>query len=168
MKSNRRSVLIGLGALTVGGGAVFGTGAFSSVEAERQVEVSTEGDAAALLQLEILSDSLHDGADGDGNTIEFNQDSLNTDGVTRFDPGLRIGNDGSEEVTVTISGSDGTAELADSADDDDGNGMYFVTSEVSGDELTVTTEDDRELEVVFVLGDDDDIPGSITVSANTE
>lgn len=51
MKSNRRSVLIGLGALTVGGGAVFGTGAFSTVEADRSVTVNIDGDSAGLIAL---------------------------------------------------------------------------------------------------------------------
>lgn len=51
MKSNRRSVLVGLGALTVGGGAVFGTGAFSSIEADRSVTVNIDGDSAGLLAL---------------------------------------------------------------------------------------------------------------------
>ena len=46
---NRRNVLIGLGGLVAGGGALIGTGAFDTVEAERTVSVETAGDAAALL-----------------------------------------------------------------------------------------------------------------------
>jgi len=37
---NRRNVLTGLGGLAISGGALFGTGAFTSVEAERTVEVN--------------------------------------------------------------------------------------------------------------------------------
>ena len=40
---NRRNVLTGLGGLAIGGGALFGTGAFTSVEAERTVEVNVIG-----------------------------------------------------------------------------------------------------------------------------
>jgi len=40
---NRRNVLTGLGGLAIGGGVLFGTGAFTSVEAERTVEVNVIG-----------------------------------------------------------------------------------------------------------------------------
>ncbi len=46
---NRRNVLTGLGGLAISGGALFGTGAFTSVSAERTVEVNviTENDTGA-------------------------------------------------------------------------------------------------------------------------
>jgi len=50
--ANRRSVLIGLGGLVATGGAVLGTGAFTTVTAERTVNVQTAGDASAFLGLE--------------------------------------------------------------------------------------------------------------------
>jgi len=40
MKISRRSLLAGVGGLAVGGGALLGSGAFSSVNAERDVEVN--------------------------------------------------------------------------------------------------------------------------------
>jgi hypothetical protein len=40
MDMNRRNVLIGMGGLAVGGGALLGSGAFTSVSAERDVEVN--------------------------------------------------------------------------------------------------------------------------------
>ena len=40
---NRRNVLTGLGGLAISGGALFGTGAFTSVSAERAVEVNVLG-----------------------------------------------------------------------------------------------------------------------------
>ncbi len=40
MNMNRRKVLTGLGGLAIGGGALLGTGAFTSVEAARAVEVN--------------------------------------------------------------------------------------------------------------------------------
>jgi len=40
---NRRNVLTGLSGLAIGGGALFGTGAFTSVEAKRTVEVNVIG-----------------------------------------------------------------------------------------------------------------------------
>ncbi len=47
----RRTALVGLGTLTVGGGVAFGTGAFSRTDAERGVTVSTAVDDGALLRL---------------------------------------------------------------------------------------------------------------------
>lgn len=48
---NRRNVLMGLGGLVAGGGALLGTGAFTTVEADRTVTVNAAGDASALLAL---------------------------------------------------------------------------------------------------------------------
>ena len=50
--ANRRNVLIGLGGIVATGGAVLGTGAFTTVTAERTVNVETAGDASAFLGLE--------------------------------------------------------------------------------------------------------------------
>ena len=49
--ANRRNVLIGLGGLVATGGAALGTGAFTTVTAERTVNVETAGDASAFLGL---------------------------------------------------------------------------------------------------------------------
>jgi len=49
--ANRRNVLIGLGGLVATGGAALGTGAFTTVTAERTVSVETAGDASAFLGL---------------------------------------------------------------------------------------------------------------------
>lgn len=54
---SRRSVLIGLGGLVAGGGALIGTGAFTTVEAQRTVNVETAGDANAFLGLEAVDRS---------------------------------------------------------------------------------------------------------------
>lgn len=49
---NRRTMLLGLGGLAAGGGALFSTGAFTTVEAERSVSIETAGDADAFFALE--------------------------------------------------------------------------------------------------------------------
>jgi len=46
MPTSRRNMIAGLGALTVGGGAVFGSGAFSSTEADRELTVNVVTDSA--------------------------------------------------------------------------------------------------------------------------
>jgi len=103
MKSNRRSVLIGLGALTVGGGAVFGTGAFSQVEADRTVNVNVEDDANAFLGLTSASGA-GDYVDETGDAIVIDigvdgTDGVNTDAVTTFNELVQITNNGTNNVT---------------------------------------------------------------------
>jgi hypothetical protein len=70
---NRRNVLTGLGGLAISGGALFGTGAFTSVSAEREVKVNilgaggnlgagaVEGDTDDSVQ-EDIADSITEGA----------------------------------------------------------------------------------------------------------
>ncbi|QCC60568.1 hypothetical protein NP511_01065 [Natrinema thermotolerans] len=88
----RRTVLVGLGALTAGGGVAFGTGAFSRTEAERGVTVSTAVDDAALLRLA-------PGSGDDGGFVTGESDGTITVEITEVDngtsdPGLGV-NDGS-------------------------------------------------------------------------
>ena len=52
MRLTRRNALIGLGTVAAGAGVIGGTGAFTSVDAERSVSVQTTGDASAALTLE--------------------------------------------------------------------------------------------------------------------
>jgi len=67
MPTSRRNMIAGLGALTVGGGAVFGSGAFSSTTADRglEVEVITDGNIAEDA-VDIHVDTSHDGVDISG------------------------------------------------------------------------------------------------------
>ncbi|OLZ40928.1 hypothetical protein A6E15_07950 [Natrinema saccharevitans] len=88
----RRTVLVGLGALTAGGGVAFGTGAFSRTEAERGVTVSTAVDDTALLRLA-------PGSGDDGGFVTAESDGTITVKIAEVDngtsdPGLGV-NDGS-------------------------------------------------------------------------
>lgn len=49
---NRRNVLTGLGAAAAGSGMVFGSGAFTRVQAERQVTINVDEDSQALVELD--------------------------------------------------------------------------------------------------------------------
>jgi len=55
MKLNRRSVLGAIGMIGVGTGAAFGSGAFTTVEAQREVEVNVLGGSNGLEELGDLS-----------------------------------------------------------------------------------------------------------------
>lgn len=69
MQLTRRNTIIGLGTLAVGAGIVSGSGAFSSVEANRSFQVSVAGDSEALLGLEATNDTIVRG--GDDSIIYF-------------------------------------------------------------------------------------------------
>jgi len=154
MKSNRRSVLIGLGALTVGGGAVFGTGAFSSVEAEREVTVETTGDASALLQFSEPNE--YDGFDLEGAedgaaTLVFSD--LNEDADTTFDGALELENTGSQTVGLSINDSPAALEASI-----DGDGTLDPGSDAT-DTITFTVE--------LRENDESDAEGDLVIEATT-
>ena len=98
MKMNRRNVLVGLGGLAIGGGALFGSGAFDQVEAQRSVEVSAAEDSQALLAFTNLDeDYVTENADG---AIEIDISDVNVDGTLTIDEAFSIENNHSEEVTL--------------------------------------------------------------------
>ena len=112
---NRRNVLIGLGGLVAGGGALIGTGAFDTVEAERTVSVETAGDADAFLGLTAAGDPDENDfveEEGEG-TISINIDAtadaegggegLNQNARTRFNNLVTITNQGTQDVdSITL------------------------------------------------------------------
>ena len=107
MSMNRRNVLVGLGTIVAGGGAALGTGAFSSVEAGREATISTEGDGAALLQLDIDTEFNGVSDTGSEDVIEFNFEDLNRDAKTTFEGALTVANSGSEPVDFSVDDIDG-------------------------------------------------------------
>jgi hypothetical protein len=90
---SRRTAVVGVGTLFVGGGAVLSTGAFTTIEAERSVSLETAGDANAFLSLEILDSEIVDETDG---TIEFD---IIANGRTRFENLVDVRNRGTQPVT---------------------------------------------------------------------
>lgn len=173
MKLNRRNVLIGLGTIAAGGGAALGTGAFSSVEADRNVSISTAGDDAALLGLEITNDTLSGDAD---DTIEFDIESqLNLDATTTFEDALTISNNADEDdeigdIDVTIEADGQETVLTSDAGSED-PGMYFEGEENGEGDSTVTLSESEDYHVVFNLegvtdtGDADaDLPEEIEIT----
>ena len=109
----RRKFVIGMGALASGAAAAIGTGAFDSVEAERTVEVSTAGDADAYLGLtgddQYVEDDSSDSEltiDLGGPTTSGGGEGFNENAVTEVSGVVTITNQGTEDVDVSIDGSD--------------------------------------------------------------
>jgi|GEM_PF-505652 len=113
----RRKLLIGIGAAAAGGSAAFGTEAFTSVQAERSVDVSVAGDQSSFLALE-ATDSENAGeyvnVESGDSTLEIILDGEGQDGggvaqdaITELDDLFKILNQGSQAVNVYFQdGSD--------------------------------------------------------------
>ncbi|WP_254762199.1 hypothetical protein [Natrinema marinum] len=103
---NRRNVLFVLGTTILLGGMLIASGAFSQVEATRDVTVETTGDANAALGLE-LNDTVTDSyvQNGSGDAIQIQFQDLNENSTIYYDGLLNITNNGAENVDVTVSSS---------------------------------------------------------------
>lgn len=95
----RRTAIIGLGGLVAGSGTILGTGAFSSVEAERTVSVEVADDADALLGIEPADEASEYAEITDG-TVEINIDGVNQNAITVINPILDVSNNGTNEVSI--------------------------------------------------------------------
>jgi len=117
----RRKFVVGLGSLAAGGAAVMGSGAFSEVQANRDIEVAVEDDADAFLKLEPHSGPNGASAEetGDPGTIEFNFDDtatgvggngLSDEAFYNFEDVFVIRNRGTQAVGVQLKflADDGT------------------------------------------------------------
>ncbi|WP_440770952.1 hypothetical protein [Natronorubrum sp. DTA28] len=173
MRMNRRNVLVGLGTIVAGGGAALGTGAFSSVSADREVDINVQGDSAGLLGLEITNDTL--GGENEDDTIIFDLDDLNVDATTEFTGAFEISNNGSSPFSVEIKDADSDDDLIVTNADNTNTGMNFVDE---GDELSEIEDTETvTLDVVFDLvgetdasddgGADNAIPDEITITATS-
>ena len=140
MRLNRRSVLFGLGTVSASVGGIFGSGAFSSVEATRTVEINTTDDASAILTFAANSpagDNIIATETVNGSSlIKIKQSELNEQATTRFEDALSVTNDGGEAVGLSVdpSQSDDTNNLIGSVlDIQDTNGDTIVDGTTAGD-----------------------------------
>jgi hypothetical protein len=78
----RRKLLAAMGSIAAGGAAAMGTGAFTSVSADRSLEVEVAGDASAFLALKPQpnSDNASAYVDVSGDTVSIDVSSTNAGG----------------------------------------------------------------------------------------
>lgn len=145
MNINRRTVLLGLSAAGVGAGAAFGSGAFTSVTADRAVQVDVTSDDAGLIT--ITGDYVTYTADG---VAEFgitdadlaNAQGLNPEATTTFEDVLTLsiedaGNQpGGTQYTVMFKDSNNLTT----------DGLQFTVNTANSDG-TVITDSNYPLEV---------------------
>ena len=125
----RRRFLAGVGGLTAAGGAALGTGAFTSVEAERSVSIDVADDDRAFLRLEpLVKDGIKDNPTGRskdfGQTVSFtipgtgdgesqSAEGVGLDSVYEFHDLLQVSNQGTQPVALYSSyDGDSLADLA--------------------------------------------------------
>lgn len=130
--------MVGLGGLVAGGGALIGTGAFTTVEAERTVNISTAGDGSAFLGLEPARAGGNFVDNSTDNTIAINLDGtdsnngnasgLNENARTRFERLVDITNNGTQDIT-TIEFEIAETALGDDASKDHEEAFKIATGE---------------------------------------
>ena len=170
---NRRNVLVGLGAIAAGGGAAFGSGAFSQVEAERSASFSVTNDGSALLGLSgdgnYVSES--DTGSAGASTIQFEFSSLNDSATSIFKDILTITNqtqDGSakdvyvkDDGTVTPGGVIDFVVSGSSPNGTEGNSIVGSSNAVNlpdtGDlvvniEIDTTAGDPSNVSTITIVG----------------
>ncbi|MDB9249368.1 hypothetical protein PN419_10215 [Halorubrum ezzemoulense] len=190
--ASRRSVLIGLGSLVAGGGALLGTGAFTTVTAERTVNVQTAGDGSAFLGL-TAARAGGDFVDTTGDTISIelgtnsagNGTGLNENAITTFRNLVTVTNNGTQDITALnltmgVSGNsvtaDNTFEFTVSPSDGNGsqgvisNGGNILTSDGAGGTLAPGSSVNFGILIDLIDGGDTngDLPSSLTYTLTIE
>jgi len=122
--ANRRKFIAGLGALATGSAAAMGTGAFTSVSANRGITVDTADDSGAFLAIEADSTpNANEYVNTSGGTVSLdfsntddtdmgNGTGVNKNATTIFDDLLNITNQGTQTVIVGHRQSFGGAKGA--------------------------------------------------------
>jgi hypothetical protein len=130
----RRKLLATVGSLAAGGAAAMGTGAFTSVSANRSVDVQVADDSVALLRLNATAGNRNsDYADESGNQISIdltdgnsnlseNPSGVNKDAVTTIYDIFSIENQGTQAALVYVSPS---SLKDDGAFDTSDDGVYI-------------------------------------------
>lgn len=134
----RRKFVVGMGALASGAAATVGSGAFSSVEAERSLTVQIADDSDAYLQ---FSTDLGDSPDNNYEYAEINDDGelevefaendagglgVNPNAVTIFKDVFSIKNRGTENMEISV-------EFGGDVEDQIGLNMYYVNDDPKDD-----------------------------------
>lgn len=104
---SRRSALLGLGGVFAGAIGLIGTGAFSTVEADRTADIEVAGDAAALLAIGPVEGPNSEYAELTGgtatvdiSTTDQGAQGVNQNAVTVINPILEITNNGPNSVEI--------------------------------------------------------------------
>jgi len=155
----RRNLLIGMGSLAAGGAATIGTGAFTSVQANRTVTIATADDSDAYLAFDQTdaTNSSYVGTNSNGSIyIDLDNNSVSGDGLnanatTQINDLFKIRNQGTQAAVVYVNPnsiapgnqtSDGSGITIDPQASNRPNGDYINTSGLSSgaedDQISLT------------------------------
>ena len=143
----RRNFLIGAAGTAIGGSALVGSGAFTSVEADRSIDVSTAGDQSALLGFE-PGDANGQYAVFDDDTLSIEIPKLNKEARTVVRDIFSIRNNSQNNILVQVlEAPEGFGLFADDpARAEEGKDPDEVTTGIgpggeSGEDALQSTED---------------------------
>jgi hypothetical protein len=113
----RRKFLIGMGSLAAGSAAAVGSGAFTSVEADRVMTIQVADDPDGYLKLSANGNTNSFISSVNDSTLEFNvgrreiegepnPEGVNPDAVSQFDDAFRMANHGTQSVDVWFETGD--------------------------------------------------------------
>lgn len=144
---NRRKFTATVGAMVASTGALLGTGAFSTVSAERSFSVSTADDQRGLLELRkgsspVAEDVINETATGEGTILNFDFPSnMNEKAVTSFDGILEVVNNTTQNglavTELVFQPEDASGNTITASGTNSGNnpvGVYKVTNTSSNSE----------------------------------
>ena len=172
----RRKFVVGLGALASGTAAAVGTGAFTSVEADRQVDVQVAEDANAFLGLDnsgAANDEYFD-TSGDEYAVDFASTGAGGSGVnpnadTVAEDVFMITNQGTQPVEVDLSASgDLSAQDPGSISAPSSDGINVALASDDGDSdgtYELGTGDSVNVDFAINSGTSD-LSGTLTISAD--
>jgi hypothetical protein len=140
----RRKFIASIGSVAAGAAAVTGTGAFTSVEADRSVDVEVAGDSSAYLGLRKAADENVDpGANSDayvddsGSEVSFDfsssnsttdlGDGFNPNAITEVDNLIEVQNQGTQSAFLSVDTAD--LDLSDGSGNQAGVGLAVVDDE---------------------------------------
>jgi len=110
---NRRNVLIGLTAAATGSSVVFGSGAFTQVQADRSLTIGVSEDASALLALDAGDDvaSVYNNGTEDGISGGNGELVIDTTKLSSNDEGFNVG--ANVQIGRTVDDNGDTVDFAD-------------------------------------------------------
>ena len=167
--TSRRTLLIRTAAATAGAaGIAFGSGAFTQVEADRQLSIGIDPDDQALLAIEPNADLVGDSAEIDPDTGEFVVDLEGGNPGALLSLGALDDLDDPESAVITeeafdvYARSDDPIDLAVSLGETEGDSeiTLLLADELESKEATFAIDEGEEEEGLAELdpdgGDDDD------------
>jgi len=171
---NRRSVLFAMGATSLSAGAIFGSGAFTTIEADRSVELGVKGDGGDDDGQPQIGFSKGSGIGASNvitldesnevDIIKFEQKNLNERAKTSFIKALEVTNNGENEIDLYIESAAGIGKPdGTEGGDDDNNVLDFQIDDDNNGKTSIVSDGNNSNSVRLGTGDSSDPDNSIEV-----